>query len=358
VGQGEVMPQQIPGIGQDVTALMPQIGEDVTALMASHDPTPEAPPEHPHARTWRLVKENAPLVGGAIGAAVTGGASLPVQALAAATGGGLASLARGDSPSDAASNAMWEGGTQGIGGLAVKGGKAIARGLMKGTVPKNIGKEFDNVDVAQEMLDRGVLPGSARSQQRVGRLSTAANAERDAAAQVVPPMPRSKVIAGLRPLHAEAVAAKEPEIASAMLEHMRASARNIGRDGLTGPQALARKDVKQRLSTAALNNPNTAAHAPQAANAERAAIASHLRETPRMATALDESQTWMAIEQVMKDASHSNPVTRMRIGGPTAGMLSPIGLGATAHAVNQGSRVVDPQILRAMQIAILSGQQE
>jgi hypothetical protein len=351
------MAQQQPPIGADVTALMPQIGDDVTGLMSSHAPT-EAPPEHPHARTWRLVKENAPIIGGAIGAAMTGGASLPVQAIAAATGGGLASLARGDSPSDAASNAMWEGGTQGIGGLAVKGGKALARGFMKGAVPKPIGKEFDQVNVGKEMLDRGVFPGSKKSAERVSRLSTAANAERGAAALTVPVMPRSKVIAGLRPEHNLAVTAKEPKLAAAALDHMRDSARNIGREGLTGPQALARKDVKQRLGSAAINNPDTAAIAPQMADAERAAIVSHLRETPRMAKALDESQALMAIDQVMKDASHSNLVTRGRIGGMTAMSLAPLGLGATAHAINQGSRVVDPQILRAMQIAILSGQQQ
>lgn len=352
------MPQQIPGIGQDVTALMPQIGEDVTALMASHEPTPQPAPEHPHARTWRLVKDNAPTLAAATAAYLTGGASIPVQMLAAGTAAGGAALARGDDPRTALKQGAFEGTLQGGGALAVKGGRAVAHGLMKGTVPKNIGKEFDNVDVAQEMLDRRVVPGLRVSQNRVARQSAAANAEREAAAQTVPTMPRSKVVAGLRPIHAEAVAGKEPKLSEAALEFMRESARNIGPEGLTGPQALARKDIKQRLSSAAINNPDTAAIAPQLNDAERAAIVSHLRETPRMATGLDESQKLMAIDEVMKDAAHSNPITRARIGGIPAALSSPIGLGVTAHAMNQGSRVVDPQILRAIQIAMLSGQQQ
>lgn len=329
-----------------------RLAAELGGAASSHEPS-EAPAEHPHARTFRLVKENAPLVGGAIGAMMTGGASLPVQVAAAAGGGGLASLLRGDSASDALSNGLIEGGTQGVGGLAVKAGKGIARGLMKGTVPKNISKDFSGqVDIHGEMLKRGAFPGVPASKQRFDRLSTAANTERDAAAATVPVMPRSKVIAGLRPEHAEAVRGKSSQLKAATLDHMRTSAREIGPDGLSGPEALTRKDIQQRLSSAAINNPSTAAVAPQLHNAERAAIVSHLRETPRMGAALDESQALMAIKQVMEDATHSNPVTRARIGGVTAAAMSPIGLGVTAHGVNQGAKALSPQMLRALQLAM------
>jgi hypothetical protein len=337
---------------------LPAVGEDVTALMVSHGRT-EAPPEHPHARVGRFVTENAPAVGGGIAALLSGGASLPVQMLAAAAGGAVGAGLRGDSAGQMATEGLTQGALQGAGGLAVKGGRAIAGGLMKGTVPKNIAKNFDQVNIGQEMLDRGVVPGSARSARRVARLSTAANAERDAAAATVPPMGRSKVIAGLRPLHAKAVAAREPEIAGDVLEHMRESARNIGPTGMSGQETLARKDIKQALGKAAVNapNPRQAALGPQLQDAERGAMVSHLRETPRMAGALDESQALMAIDKVMKDAAHSNPVTRARIGGLTAAAMSPIGLGTTAHVVNQGSRAVDPQMLRAIQMFLLGQDQ-
>jgi hypothetical protein len=363
----EVMGQQVPGIGQDVTALMPQIGDDVSALMTSHEPTagPAKRPEQILAESdpnylpddpdlGKRALSRAPTVGAMAGSMFGG-------PLGAAVGGSAGALVRGDSLKDAAI----EGGKQGAievgGGLLVRGGRAIAHGLMKGTVPKNIAKDFQGqVDIPQQMLDRGAFPGVPASERRIARLSGAANAERDAAAQVVPVMPRSKVVAGLRPLHAKAVSAREPEMADDVLQHMRESSRNIGSGGLTGPQVLARKDIKQALGKAATNsaNPRQAALGPQLQDAERGAMVSHLRETPRMAGALDESQSLMSIDQVMKDAALSNPVTRARIGGLTAAAMSPVGLGATAHAVNQGSRVVSPQMLRAIQIAMLNGEQE
>lgn len=352
------MPQQQPPIGADVTALMPDIGSDVTSLMASHEQEATTP-QHPHARVGAWVKENAPMLGGALAGALTGGAGLIPSALAAAGGGYLGSRARGDDRSTAAGEGAWEGGTQAFGGLALKGGKAVAHGLMQGTVPKNVAKEFaGQVDIPQQLLDRNIVPGMPSSARRVSRLSSAATAEREAAAQTVPVMPRSKIIAGLRPSHAEAVAGKEPKLAQATLDHMRESARNIGPAGLTGPEALARKDIKQRLSSAALNNPDTAAIAPQLHDAERGAIVSHMRETPRMESALNESQSLMAISQVMDDAALSNPVTRGRIGGLTAASMSPVGLGLSAHLVNKSTPAVSPQMLRAIQLAILSGQDQ
>lgn len=352
--------QQQPRVGEDVTALM---GGNVTALMTTHD-RPKQRPEQIGAASepdymggdpnlGKRALSNAPTAGAMLGGLLGG---VP----GAAIGGTGGALLRGDS----LTNAMLEGGKQGAlelgGGLVVKGLGKIARGFMKGTVPKNIAKEYDQVDIPQEMLDRGVFPGSARSAKRVSGLSKAANAERDAAAQTVPAMPRRKVVAGLRPLHVEAVAAKEPEIAGDMLAYMRKSARDIGPEGLSGPEALARKTVKQRQGRAALNagNSKEAAVLPQAAEAERSAITSHLRETPRMATALNESQALMAIDDVMKDAALSNPVTRARIGGLTAASMSPLGLGASAHAINQGSRLFNPQVVRMLDLIMRSGAHE
>jgi hypothetical protein len=228
---------------------------------------------------------------------------------------------------------------------------------MRGTIPKNIAKNFDDVDIGREMLDRGVVPGSARSARRVEGLSRAANAERDAAAATVPPMTRSKVIAGLRPIHQRAVAGRMPQMSDDTVEFMRQSAREIGPTPLSGPEALARKDIQQSLGRAATNaaNPRQAAFGPQLHDAERAAIVSHLRETPRMAQALDESQTLMAIDKVMKDAAHSNIVTRARVGGATGASMTPLGIGATAHAVNQGAQAFNPQVVRLLDLIMRSG---
>ena len=359
------MPQQ-PAIGQDVTALMPQIGDDVSALMASHEPSDDT--AKPIAtgggrgtgldvrKSNKWARENAPTIGATLATTATGGGALPLL-LAASAGGATGSALRGDDADTILKEGAIQGAIEGGGGLALKGGRAIAHGLMRGTVPKNIAKNFDDVDIAGTMLDRGVVPGSAKSARRVEGLSQRANAERDAAAATVPTMSRGQIIEGLRPLHQKGVTGKVPEMSDATLEQMRQSAREIGPDGLSGPQALARKDIKQAQGKAALTSSDrrTAAFGSQLADDERAAIVKHLRDPnlahgPRMGQALDESQAMMAVDQVMKDAAHSNPITRGRIGGVTAASLSPLGLGATAHAVNQGRKIADPRILRLLDL--------
>lgn len=361
------MPQQTPGIGQDVTALMPKVGEDVTSLMVSHEQgTPEARPiatgggrgtglDVRKSNQW--LRNEAPTIGAGMATLATGGSAILPLMAAAAGGGAAGSLLRGDDAATIATEGLKQGALEGAGGAIVKGGRAIAHGLMRGTVPKNIAKNFDDVDIAGTMLDRGVVPGSARSARRVEGLSKVANAERDAAAATVPTMPRRKVVEGLRPLHAKGVTGKVPEMSDAALEQMRTSAREIGPDGLSGPEALARKDIKQAQGTAALNSSDSrrAAFGSQLADAERGSIVSHLRETPRMSQALDESQKLMAVDQVMQDATHSNPVTRMRIGGLPAAALSPIGLSATAHAINQGRKAFDPQVMRLLDLIMGAG---
>lgn len=366
------MAEQLPKIGDDVTALMAAAaGDDVTALMRSHEPAEARPIATGGGRGTGLdvrksdawLKANAPTIGATLATVATGGGSLPLSMLAAAGGGAAGSGLRGDDAGEVLTQGAIQGGLEGAGGLAVRGGSALARGLMKGTVPKNIAKEFQGqVDIPREMLERGAFPGVPASARRMSGLSTAANNELAAAAQAVPAMPRRKVIEGLRPLHAEAMAGREPEMAAEVLEQMRTSARDIGPTPMSGPEALIRKGIKQNIGNAAVRSarPQTAAFGSQIQDAERGAILSHLRETPRMASALDESQTLMAIDQVMKDAALSNPVTRARIGGATAASLSPVGLGATAHAVNQGSKLADPQLIRALMMLLSdrSGQDE
>lgn len=366
--QGLVQQMQAEGVPEaDILAFVNQF--DGIEPVPSHGPAPKRPEQ--------ILAESEPdYMGGdpnlgqrgldllpmiaAGAAAAASGPGIVLPAIAAGGAGYLGARVRGDSREDAASEGLTQGALQGAGGLAVKGLKIIAHGLMRGTVPKNIATEFDDVDIAQTALDRGAVPGSASSARRVEGLSRTANAERDAAAATVPPLSRSRVIDGLRPLHARATAARVPEMAADVLEQMRTSARQIGPAGMSGPDALARKDIMQSIGKAAVNapNPRQAAFGPQLANAERGAIVSHLRETPRMATALDESQKLMALDRVMKDAAHSNIVTRGRIGGLPAMAMSPGGLALTAHGVNQGSRLLDPQVIRLLDLLMRDGARE
>lgn len=367
------MPDQL----HDIVARMMAAGESEENIAAvirqmstpavSHGPTPEPKPAMVSAggrgtgldvrKSDRWLKDSAPALGAGL-AVAAGPAGIIASPLMAAAGGFGGSLARGDSGGEAAVEGIKQGGMQAAGDVVGLVARPLARGFMKGAVPKNIAKEFQGqVDIPQELLDRGVMPGVPASARRVARLSTAANTERDAAAATVPPMSRRKVINGLRPIHQTAVRGREPDLADATLEHMRKSARDIGPEPMSGPDALTRKDIKQRLGDAAINNPN-APFGKQLQDAEREAIVSHLRETPRMATALNESQALMAIDQVMKDAALGNPITRMRIGGPTAVALTPAGFAGTGHVINHIPKALNPNALRLLDILMAQGSHE
>lgn len=317
--------------------------------VTSHEPEP-AKAQHPHARVGQWVKDNAPMVGGGLAAFASGGASLPLQAIAAAGGGFLGSRLRGDSREDAATEGAIEGGLQGGMGLAMKGAKAVAHGLMRGTVPKNISTNFDDVDIAGAALKAGAVPGSARSARRIEGLSRIANDRVQQSASQVPPVTRGDAFRGLRPLYQEAKAAGMPDRAGMVFDRAKDIIGEIPARGLSGSGALARKGILQQEGKAALNapNPKAAALGPQLADAERSGIVQSLRRSPAMGDALDNSQRMMALDRVMKDAAHSNPVTRARVGGLPAAALSPMGMSLTAHGLNQGSKALDPQLVRAL----------
>lgn len=308
----------------------------------------------------KWASDNAPVIGATLATLPMGGGGglipLALRAAAAGVGGAAGSGMRGDN----ASTMAFEGGKQALmqggGEAVVNGGRMIAHGLMRGTVPKNIAKEFDQVDIAGEMLDRGVVPGSKQSAGRVSRLSGEANARTSDVARQMGPLSRRDITAGFREPFEEASTAKMSDTATKIAEHTRAVGRDL-KGGISAEGALARKRVLQRQGEAALNNPETGAFMPQLKNTERATITGLLRRDPKMAAALNESQALMAVDDVMKDAAHSNMVTRGRIGGLPAMAMSPMGMGATAHGVNQGRKIADPRILRLMDL-IMGSQQE
>jgi len=295
-------------------------------------------------------KDNAPIIGAALATAATGGGALPLIA-AATTGGAGGSLLRGDNAEEALKQGALQGvtqaGTMGVGKLMQLG----ARALMRAKVPAKVASDFlDDVDVPQAMLDEGVVPGSAASRARIQNLLTAANRDIHTAAANVPQLSRSRVINDLRPIYRKMVMSHEPEMADVVLQHMRNSARNIGPGGLSGAEALARKETKTLLGKAALNaaDPRMAALGPQLNNIERKTITSHLRDTPEMADALDKSQKFLALKRVMDDAAvKGNPLNRLSSASPIAATQSPIGMALTAHALNKSAGVV-PDVARLL----------
>jgi hypothetical protein len=219
---------------------------------------------------------------------------------------------------------------------------------MRGGIPKNIQADFGGREVAQEALDTGAVPGVASSARRISRLSNEANAALDTTAATVPTLSGRKIIDGLRKLHGEAVAAKMPDRASVIRERAEEILQEVG-TGLDPAGQLARKGIKAFEGKTALNAPNSkmAGLDSQLADAERDAIVSHLRETPGMEQALNTSQRRMGLDRWMQDAKNTSMVSRARQSLPSA-VLSPMGLALTGHAINQGSRIADPNLARAL----------
>ena len=340
--------------------------------VASHQPRPEEiaarfDPNYLPPATVTQMAQNMTRQAPAAGAMAATGAltamapplgmfTIPAAMAAAGVGGAGGALARGDPPRAA----LQEGGKQALlegGGRAVVGtGGLIAHGLMKGAIPRAIRANFGQVDVPQEMLNRGAFPGVPPSARRIEGLSKIANAERDAAAQTVPRMSPVRGVRDLREEYQHARDAGMPGEAAQVMTAAKEAVADMRQPpmssrGLTGVQQLKRKDRMQDRATAALRGSD--ALQPTIANKMRSSVLGHLRETPRMARALDESQTLMAMDEAMQGAALDNPLTRARIGGLTAASLTPVGLGVTAHGVNQARQIANPTTLRLLN-ALLS----
>lgn len=376
------MPDQL----RDIVSRMVDAGESeqdialVIQRMSHAEAEPEPPKDYskfgPMQQMYRdlddkgprtPLSEHAPMVGGMVGAAL---GNVPGAAAGGAAGALVRDLFRanrgdartpktaGAAAGNVGMNAAGQAALQAGGNLAVRGGQALARGVMRGGIPKNIQSDFGGKEVAQEALDTLAVPGSSASAGRVSRLSNEANAARDAMATTVPNLSGRKLIDGLRKIHGEATAAKMPDRVRAIADRAGEIRREVG-TGLDGPAQLARKTILQQEGKAAVNapNPKMAAVGPQIANAERGAIVSHLRETPGMEQALDLSQRRMGLDRFMQDAQTSSMISRARQSLPAA-MLSPMGLGVTAHGINQGAKALDPQVIRALMTLLSEGSHE
>lgn len=306
----------------------------------------------------KRVSDNLPTVGALAAGLASGGAGLIPAAIAAGGGGFLGARLRGDSREDASFEGVKQGAMQLGGGLVVKGGARLANMFMRGGIPKGIQAEFGGRRVAQEALDTGAIPGSEASAKRITGLSAAANQGMHTAAQQVPTMGPRKLVGGFRKLFDESVSAKTPDRTREIVATARKSGKEV-RGGLDGKGQIARKIIKAQEGKAAVNaeNSKTVGLQSQLANAERDALASHLRETPGMEDALDLAQRRMGLDRFMQDSLTSNMVNRMG-GGPINMLRSPMGLGVTAHTVNQGRRVADPTTLRLLDMLMRAGSHE
>lgn len=138
---------------------------------------------HPHARTGAFVKRNLPSIMGGAAAVASGGASLPLQAIAAGGAGFLGARLRGDDRTTAVKEGAIQGALEGAGGAVTRGltgaGKAIYRGLAKPS--KALRDSFGGDDMVRVAIEEG-LPLTARGADKASRR---VGASREQALQLV-----------------------------------------------------------------------------------------------------------------------------------------------------------------------------
>jgi hypothetical protein len=147
-------------------------------------------PEHPHARVARLVGENLPAIGGAIGGAVGAIGGPVVSAGTAALGGAAGRLGqrvvegiRGRVPesnmvADAAKSGAIQGGVQAVGGVVGKGLSSGARRLYQGLAKPSKAIRAEHPDAIQTLLEaRAPITGGGlrKVEGLVGRSSQQAD---------------------------------------------------------------------------------------------------------------------------------------------------------------------------------------
>jgi len=298
------------------------------------------------------LKRNAPLIGASIATVAAPEVALPLSLLmrpaAAFTGGAAgAALAGSDEP-------MVEGGVQALYellGAPQATMKPTAKSLMATTVPERVRTSFPQVDVPQALLERGAVPGLKGSQERMAAMGRAANVEREAAALTAPPINPVGVVSDYRQLYQDAKRAAEPERAREIFDAAKRTVEDVRQTyprGMPGPAQLARKDIKQGESGAALRGSD--ALTPNLKDAERSALVRNLRTSDRMSNALDASQTGMAVDEVMDRAAGDSVFKRLKGSGAVSALTgSPTFNAAAAQALyHGGSKALDPNTARLL----------
>jgi len=295
-------------------------------------------------------KDNAPTIGATLATMATGGGALPLIA-AATLGGAGGSFLRGDD----ATTALGEGALQGAmqGGLPLIGKlmRVTAKGLINANVPSRVTGEYLNqVDIPQQLLNYLAVPGVPASRAAMQALEKAAGLERTAAAETVPLMSPVRGVRDLGNLYRRALSGAVQKDQSKILAAASDAVNEMRRAfpmGVPGRAQLARKDIMQERAAAALRG--SKALPANIANAQRSSIVSHLRETPRMEEALDKSQALKAVTDVMDEAAkRGNILHRFAQNGVTSALSSPMVNAIAAHAINQGSRAMNPDVARLL----------
>ena len=143
---------------------------DPIAPVASHGEDAPAPTKirsikdlrnHPGFKQMKAASDermqNMPAAAAMTAAFLSGGASLPLQAIAAGGGGYLGARGMGQSREDAAATGILQGTLEGVGGGVGKGLAFAAPKLMRGLlkIPKALRESFGGDEIVKTLLDEG-----------------------------------------------------------------------------------------------------------------------------------------------------------------------------------------------------------
>lgn len=345
---------------QDIVSRMVAAGEseeDIALVIQqfSH----QEPPLHPHARVGTWVKDNAPMIGGGIAAALTGGAGLIPSAIAAAGGGFLGARVRGDDRSSAATEGATQGVMEGAFGLGGKLLKAVAKPIYRAAIPKHIQDKFSQADLAGQGLDSRTWIGTKRGTESAAGAKATAGKQIDAASGSVPGFAASDVQAGFQATRDRAVRARKPGRVSDIDAHVTQSMSEMGSAPMSGADQLLRKEVLEGEGKSAMTAANSRLSPidPQLANRERRLITANLRRSPTMAKALNTSQAAIGVERAAKATENSSVMNRLSHGGLWNAARTPAGLSGTAIGMNELANVPFAQLLRLAQMSQLKDEQ-
>ena len=307
-------------------------------------------------------KQNLPVLGAGVVAALTGGAGVPLIPAALAVGGGgyLGAVGRGDDQGSAVVEGIKQAGLH-VGGAAVSaGGQALARPIYRSAVPKTVLDKFSRADVAGSGLENRVVLGTRGGTTRAVRASADAGAKVKAAAGSVKPMSAQDVQAAFRPKYNKALTGRNTQLASEIDGYVKGAMDEIGQTSMDGVEQLARKEGLEQVGKSAMTAQNSklAAVNPQLANIERKAVAQNLRTSPQMATALDRSQAAIGVNRAASATENSSLLNRLRGGGLWNAAQSPMVQSGAAIGMNELAQLPWAQLVRMAQIASLGGEQE
>lgn len=149
-------------------------------------------PEHPHARVARMVGENLPAVGGAIGGVLGAAGGPAVAAGLAGLGGAGGRLlqraigAEGMDVQDVAQEGAMQGGIQAVGGLAGKAMGAIGSRLYRGLAKPSKALQAEHPDAVDTALNARALITGGGGRKLGNLMSQSAQQADDMIAQAAP----------------------------------------------------------------------------------------------------------------------------------------------------------------------------